>query len=167
MRRGSVGAALLVVLALVARPASPSPQGRHGGSPPPSERLAALEQQTQVTVNDYRASRGLAKLAWSDVIAEQARQHSRRMADGITAFGHDGFKNRTADIDRKIHWIGVAENVYMMSDQQAPARAAVSGWIDSPGHRKNIEGDFNMTGIGIARARNGSLYFTQIFVKSN
>jgi uncharacterized protein YkwD len=166
MRGGPARAAVLLAVVLVAGPAAPSQEGRQPAASSPSQRVATLERQTHAKVNDYRASRGLIDLAWSEVIAEQARQHSRRMAAGATAFGHDGFRERAAGIDRKIPWNGVAENVFMMSDRPTAVTTAVSGWIDSPGHRRNIEGDFNMTGVGIARAPNGSLYFTQIFVKA-
>ena len=33
----------------------------------------------------------------------------------------------------------------------------------SPGHRKNMEGQFNLTGIGCARGKDGVFYFTQLF----
>lgn len=117
-------------------------------------------------MNDYRASRGLSKLAWSDVVAERACQHSRDMATGATDFGHDGFKDRAAGIGRKIPWTGVAENVFMMTGRTNEATVAVRGWLDSPHHRENIEGDFDLAGVGVARAPNGALYFTQIFVKA-
>ncbi len=45
------------------------------------------------------------------------------------------------------------------------AREVVDGWLHSPGHRRNIMGDFRLTGIGVAEAANGMIYFTQIFVK--
>ena len=46
------------------------------------------------------------------------------------------------------------------------ARLVVEGWIASAGHRQNIEGDFTLTGIGAAAGRDGTRYFTQIFVKT-
>jgi len=39
----------------------------------------------------------------------------------------------------------------------------VDGWLNSPGHKKNIEGNFTLTGIGYARDHKGNIYFTQIF----
>ena len=45
------------------------------------------------------------------------------------------------------------------------AREVVDGWLHSPGHRRNIEGDFRLTGIGLAEGSNGMIYFTQIFVR--
>jgi uncharacterized protein YkwD len=36
--------------------------------------------------------------------------------------------------------------------------------VAPPGHRKNIEGPYEVTGIGVARNAQGEVYFTQIFV---
>ena len=88
------------------------------------------------------------------------------MASGACGFGHDGFDARMHELGKSVAWTGGAENVFMLLNLTDPAAVAVSGWIDSPGHRHNIEGDYDLTGVGIARAKDGSLYFTQIFVKS-
>ncbi|MEB3337507.1 MAG: hypothetical protein VKJ46_08605 [Leptolyngbyaceae bacterium] len=36
--------------------------------------------------------------------------------------------------------------------------------MKSPGHLKNIKGQYNLTGIGIAKDSQGKYYFTQIFI---
>jgi uncharacterized protein YkwD len=41
---------------------------------------------------------------------------------------------------------------------------AVDGWLGSPHHRENIEGNFDRTGVGIARSGDGTYYYTQIFI---
>jgi uncharacterized protein YkwD len=56
----------------------------------------------------------------------------------------------------------VAENV---ASGQMSAREVVDGWLNSPGHRRNIEGNFKLTGIGLARGSRGMIYFTQIFTR--
>ena len=127
---------------------------------------AALEQQTHAKINDYRTSKGLAAMTWNEVIAEQARQHSKNMASGATAFGHDGFSARTSAISQTISWASAAENVAMASATSDPAATVVNEWLNSSGHKANIEGNYNLTGIGVARASNGSVYVTQIFIKS-
>ena len=58
-----------------------------------------------------------------------------------------------------------SENV-AMNNSPIPAQVVVRGWINSEGHKKNMEGDYDLTGVGIARSRNGSWYFTQIFVST-
>jgi hypothetical protein len=42
----------------------------------------------------------------------------------------------------------------------------VDGWIKSPGHRHNIVGRYNLTGIGIVRDSAGKLYYTQLFART-
>ena len=46
------------------------------------------------------------------------------------------------------------------------AKAVVDGWIDSDGHRENIEGDYNIIGIAAVKDANGRYYFTQIFLNN-
>ncbi|MFQ5584977.1 MAG: CAP domain-containing protein [Calditrichia bacterium] len=45
------------------------------------------------------------------------------------------------------------------------AKSTFEAWLKSPGHRKNIEGEFDLTGIGVVKTENESYYFTQIFVQ--
>lgn len=127
-------------------------------SPTPS---ATLEQQTYARINEYRRSRGLAALAWNDVVAAQARQHSQDMATGAVSFGHDGFDARLAIIRRTIPWSSAAENVAL----NRTATGAVDSWLDSPDHLQNIVGRYELTGVG-AVAAGSSVYFTQIFIES-
>lgn len=157
--------ALLLAAPLAAGVAS-RPVGPETGITPPAGPLASLEQQTLTRINAYRSSIGLAGLKWNEAVAHQARRHSHDMASGASAFGHDGFDARMHDLVKSVAWTGVAENVFMLLNLPDPAAVAVNGWIDSPGHRHNIEGDYDLTGVGIARAEDGSLYFTQIFVRS-
>ncbi len=85
------------------------------------------------------------------------------MANKSVAFGHDGFDNRIDVIISKIGRINAAaENV---AYGQMNASTVVNGWLRSPGHKKNIEGDYNLTGIGVYKDANGTIYFTQIFLK--
>jgi uncharacterized protein YkwD len=82
---------------------------------------------------------------------------------GKRSFGHDGFDNRIADIRKSAGFIrGAAENV---AYGQLTAAQVVDGWLNSPGHKKNIEGDYNLTGIGTVQREDGVIYFTQIFIK--
>ena len=56
-----------------------------------------------------------------------------------------------------------AENIGMTS-RPNPTREIVQGWIASQIHRANLETPpFNATGIGVARAANGSYVYTQIY----
>lgn len=160
-----VGSILALISLVACRGGSSSPTSP--SAPQTSNATeATLEQQTHAKVNDYRTTKGLASLAWSDVIAEQARQHSKNMATGATGFGHDGFSTRISVIAQTIPYTSAAENVAMTSRRSDPATDVVNGWLNSAGHKANIEGNFNVTGVGVASASNGSLYFTQIFIKA-
>jgi len=114
-------------------------------------------------VNEHRHSIGLRPLQANSFISSVALEHSRDMLSGKTPFGHDGFKTRIEKIRKRLGKLHVAaENV---ASGPMSAREVVDGWLHSPGHRRNIEGDFTLTGIGLARKANGMIYFTQIFTR--
>ena len=98
------------------------------------------------------------------MIADQARQHSRNMAAGATAVGHDGFSARLGVIAQTIPHARAAENV-SQAGWGSSGTAVVNDWLNSAVHKANIEGDFDFTGVGVATGAN-SVYFTQIFIKS-
>ncbi len=82
------------------------------------------------------------------------------MAEGKTKFGHDGFEKRAKAIQKELGSVEVGENV---AEGQMSAREVVDGWLNSPGHKRNIEGNFTLTGIGYATNKKGNIYFTEIF----
>lgn len=121
----------------------------------------ALEDQILTLINQYRKKKGLPALQSNPVIEAEARRHTVSMASKRTPFGHDGFNYRSKVITTKIPGVtATAENVAYGSRS---AEEVVNGWIKSPGHRKNIEGKYRLTGIGVARDAKSVLYFTQIF----
>src|SRR5215207_1552468 len=127
--------------------------------------LAVLERQVHDLVNAHRQVRGLNPLAYSEEIASIARRHSQDMATGRAGVGHQGVDERRDRLLRVISFKKFAENVgensYALSHT---VHEAVEGWLKSSGHRQNIEGDFNLTGIGIAQSATGLYFFTQIFL---
>jgi uncharacterized protein YkwD len=81
------------------------------------------------------------------------------------SFGHDGFDDRANEAERHYDYSEIAENVALNNYPRPRAVAvAVDGWLHSPHHLANIEGNFDRTGVGIARAANGTYYFTQLFI---
>ena len=162
MARGLAVAALLLSLACaVVDPPGTVQSGLPPGGAPPAA-ASADEGDLFARVNAYRVSKGLPALGWSDVIAEQARRHSQEMASGDVARGHAGFDARLAAIRKRIRITAWAENV--VGDRGV--EDAVQRLLDSRTHRVNIEGDFDLTGVGAATGSDGLLYLTQIFVKS-
>ena len=124
-----------------------------------------LELSVHQQVNDYRASKNLPPLKLDPRISEQCRIHSQAMADGKVPVGHQGSQTRFQNIQKQIIWREIGENVAFNFGYPNPGKEAVQGWIKSPGHRRNMEGNYDLTGMGIVKNAKGEYYFTQIFVK--
>ncbi|WP_205511598.1 CAP domain-containing protein [Longitalea arenae] len=127
---------------------------------------ASMEDDILKYVNAYRKKKGLRPLTMNATISAEAQKHSENMAARRTSFGHNGFQGRMKRITSSpaINGAsGVAENVALGS---TTAKEVVDNWLKSPMHRQNIEGDYNLTGIGVAADRKGTLYFTQIFASN-
>lgn len=105
-------------------------------------------------------------VAWNDVLAQAAREHSGDMA------AHRRFSHRGSD-DSEVaqratragyRWRHIGENI---AAGQTSAQEAVAGWLESPGHCANVMNpDFSEMGAGyaISRARMpGFAYWTQVF----
>src|SRR5580692_2173027 len=130
------------------------------GPPASSTRIS---REILFFVNEFRRSKGLPALQANSYISSIALGHSRDMLTGKSPFGHDGFRQRIDKISSRLGKLHVAaENV---ASGPMDAREVVDGWLHSPGHRRNIMGDFQLTGIGVAEGSNGMIYFTQIFVR--
>lgn len=130
-------------------------------APETSSIAPAVERDVLFYINKHRESKGLAALAFNADIATEARKHSTNMASRRVSFGHDGLTVRTKVITSKIKSVhAVSENV---ARGQLTAQQVVNLWLKSPGHKKNIEGNYRYTGIGVARDRKSDLYFTQLF----
>jgi len=127
--------------------------------------LDAIAQDIHQQINQYRQSQNLPPLKLNPTITQQAQQHSQEMATGQVPFSHQGFEQRAEKISQAVQYRSVAENVAYNQGYSDPAENAVSGWLKSPGHYKNIVGDFDLTGIGVAQNEAGEYYFTQIFLK--
>jgi uncharacterized protein YkwD len=62
-------------------------------------------------------------------------------------------------------WQVLGENIAYNQGYDDPSGFAVQRWMGSAMHRANIlNGQFTRTGIGVARAADGSIYFTQVFM---
>jgi uncharacterized protein YkwD len=124
--------------------------------------ISKAEKVIANLVNDYRKKKGLPKLKFVDEICEVARTHSKRMGERKVAFGHGEFDDRYKTLKKVLPRIGGAgENV---AYGNISLQKIVEDWIKSPHHRDNMEGPFNLTGVGIYRDKKGILYYTQIFL---
>jgi len=125
---------------------------------------ADLEQRVFKLINQHRVSIGLDALKNNSYMHDLARQHSTNMADGTIPFGHDGFSDRFAAMVQQIDQVNSAgENVAYTTSQTGIAKQFVTMWLNSAGHRANIEnGNYARSGIGIKKQA-GYIYITQIF----
>ncbi|HIK38205.1 MAG: CAP domain-containing protein [Geminocystis sp.] len=124
--------------------------------------IVALENEVYFRVNQYRQSQNLPPLKRDRRIDVAARQHSENMANKIVSFSHDGFEQRVHST--RIKYRRAAENIAYNWNVPSPATEAVMGWINSPSHHRNMTGNFNLTGVGVAKNARGEYYFTQIFI---
>lgn len=121
-----------------------------------------MEKDILYYVNQHREEIGKPPLKLAPIITAEAMDHSKDMAKHKISFGHDGFEDRVAIINRKLKpYHAVGENV---AYGQLTAEKVVQLWLRSAGHRKNIEGDYNLTGIGISQSKDGTIYYTQMFI---
>lgn len=126
---------------------------------------AASREMILHYVNVYRAKHHLPALKLNAAASQEALKHSQAMASKSIPFGHAHFSDRIQRLYKKFeNCRGGAENVAFYKTN---AKRLVDGWIASPGHRRNIEGQYNVTGIGIAHGKPGWAYYTQIFVRTD
>jgi len=125
------------------------------------ESFKEMEEQVLMLINNHRISIGLGELKNNEDIHSEALKHSVNMAGEKVSFSHDGFDGRAERLMKKIGGDSMAENVAL---GQTTAQEAVDSWLSSEGHKQNIEGSYNLTGVGVAQGSDGDLYFTQIFL---
>lgn len=157
--------AFVFLLALWATLVVLAPLVRADAGPDPA--LAGLEDAFHEAVNEVRRREGLIPLRRDATVDRVARAHSRDMgARGY--FAHETPEGLTPP-DRLarggVGGISLAGENVGLTNRGDPNREIVSGWLASPVHRQNLLAPmFNVTGIGIARAPDGTLYYTQLYV---
>jgi uncharacterized protein YkwD len=137
---------------------------------------AEAEELIIVLVNDERQQFDLTTLSEDALLTSLAREHSAYMAE-YDLLTHDRFsEERPLDYNMS-PGDARGENLAKIPTQQySPGpylslqevcEWAVSGWMDSEGHRKNIlQPIFTETGVGVSFSEEGAftyLYITQIF----
>jgi uncharacterized protein YkwD len=136
----------------VKRPATPAPV------------MNSIELETFNLVNKYRQTHNLPPLVVDPAISAEAKAHSEQMARS-GHMSHDGFNERVTSVSKTIVYRKAAENVAYNMGYGKPDLVAVQGWIESPGHKRNMVGPYDLTGIGVAKNGRGEYYFTQIFIR--
>ena len=112
-------------------------------------------------INQHRLSIGLNSLESIDIIKGQAYSHTDYMVE-IDEVNHDYFYNRKAYLEANVNAQQVSENV---AYGYSSASSVVNAWLNSEGHRHNIEGDFTHFEVSAEKNQNDKWYFTNIFIK--
>lgn len=125
------------------------------------ENNLSLVQDVFYQTNRFRKSQGLNELIIRNDLNKIAQRHSEDMARGRVPFGHAGFYKRDALAKKEIKQLSsFAENVAF---GPTSGKQVVDMWKNSAGHRRNLLGRFKYIGIGVAKDRNGRIYYTQVF----
>ena len=135
------------------------------------DKLGDDEYHIYELVNRERARMHLSRLQWDDQLADLARSYSEQMADG-NFFSHYDRSGET--VVQRAHqlrikgWARIGENLFETYGLDDLSTFAVRGWMRSPSHRENIlDRGWDATGIGIAVARNGKVYITEVFTQDH
>jgi len=120
------------------------------------------ELETMKLINDYRVSIGLNALERINHISFKCEEHNKYMIDK-NVVDHNDFTLRSDDLIKVLGATRVGENV---AYNYITSQAAVRAWLDSPGHKENIEGNYTHFGLSVSTdAKTGKKYYTNIFVK--
>jgi uncharacterized protein YkwD len=126
-----------------------------------------LEAGLHYGVNRVRGERHLIPLERHPELDAVARAHSLDMVKRHF-FDHANPEGEVAPdrlLRARVNGFSLAAENIGITDRPEPNREILHAWIQSEVHRKNLFAPpFNATGIGIARAPNGSLVYTQIYV---
>ena len=181
---------ILVALLLGCAPTATLP-ALTSRQPRPEIKGGSLEQRIHDLVNRERQKHGLAPIDWDDALARIARKHSADMAkrgyfSHDSPEGHD-FSNRygaggytcRVPVGATVHLGG--ENIfqnnrynsvttvngrayYDWNSEEDIAGSTVRGWMNSPGHRKNILTPYwKREGIGVHLTPENEIFITQNF----
>lgn len=183
----------LLISALLASCAGPRPRAGHVPErrTKPTITVSELERQMHVLINKERRKHGLSLFEWKETLAGIARKHSQDMATRDyfahnSPEGHDYLYRYTqakytcgVHVNRTVYLGG--ENIalnhlydsvttvngtayYDWNSRNKIAETTVQGWMNSPGHRKNILTPyFKAEGIGVVITPDGKVYITQNF----
>jgi uncharacterized protein YkwD len=149
-RRARLFALLLVVAALSA--------GCFAGSGQAGQ-ATGLNRELFELVNADRAANGLPGFQWDAQLGGLAQEWSQEMASS-GSFRHRNL-NEVINRPEYASYRRVGENI-LVGNCGMSAAEVERAWMNSPGHKANIVGNYNTVGIGTV-CRDGRLWATQNF----
>ena len=113
-------------------------------------------------INNHRTSLGLNPLEIINHISYKSEEHNIYMIDNKVV-NHDYFQQRTNNLIQLLDAERVGENIAY--NFQTP-EGAFSAWLNSAGHKANLEGDWTHMGISVTvDIATGKKYYTNMFMK--
>ena len=154
---------LLLGAALLALPGCGSDDGPTAPGtqlPPPPASVPAEVRDFVTLMNQHRVDQGLAPLAWDDRVAAVAQAHSADMV-ARSFFSHTN-PDGASPFDRLaaagITYSSAGENI---AYGYPTAESVLTAWLNSPGHRSNIENaGYTHHGVGLV-----GTHWTHLFIK--
>ncbi|MDZ4827990.1 MAG: CAP domain-containing protein [Actinomycetota bacterium] len=126
--------------------------------PPGGSKADAAARDYLDRLNAERAARGLAAMVWDQSLADYATSWSQEMSG--SGFRHSNIGSLLGD--GRFNHIG--ENIAM--GRGVTAGTLHVSWMKSDGHRNNmLSRSFDVVGIGVFCAADGSMYATQVFAR--
>jgi uncharacterized protein YkwD len=159
LHRRLLTSAVLSCLAL-ALPASASAAARCANATliPTPANGPQVRAATLCLINRERTSRGLRALRHDDQLRKASQSYSRQMVrHGFFDHVSPGGSTPRSRITRSTTYLrgagtwSIGENLYWGAGEGATPQQSVEGWMNSPGHRRNmLDPRFRDIGIGIA-----------------
>jgi uncharacterized protein YkwD len=118
-----------------------------------------MAEEILIKINKYRSDQSLGKIEFNKNSATAlAVEHCIYMIENGKV-SHENFSKRNQALI-EIGAVKVGENIafgYTLSS------SIVNAWINSPGHKKVLEGNYNHIGIGVVTSANNKNYVTALF----
>jgi uncharacterized protein YkwD len=113
-------------------------------------------------INNYRTTHGLNALQIVNHVSYKSQEHNTYMITN-NVVNHDLFEQRSNNIIQVLGATHVGENIaYNFSTSEG----VLFAWLQSPGHKINLDGDYTHIGISITiNPENGKKYYTNMFMK--
>lgn len=132
---------------------------------PEASPLQAFETECIRLINIERTNRGLSALQTNWELCRVARYKSQDMVLN-NYFSHTSPTYGSPFTMMQSFGLKFSAGAENIAYGQRTAQEAVNGWMNSAGHRANIlSSAYTHTGVGVAKKANGTLYWTQMFMK--
>ena len=112
-------------------------------------------------VNEHREALSLSLLKRNHTADDLSKDHTQYMIDQ-GKISHDYFEDRWTVLRQVENARSAGENV---ASGYQDAKSVMNAWMNSTGHKENIEGDFTHIGIAAKKDSQNRYYFTQLFFR--